>query len=420
MDKYQRQLKAIELEAREAVSKARAITGKAESEGRSMTDEERGEVDALLKSLDTLKEKKGEVEEAVATRKRVEDVGKSIRVEDEESSDDKGKAEQHLRATSLGDAFVKSDGYRRLRADGVSGGKWSSGPVDIEAKAIFNSTSAGAEGNGLIQRDVQAGILPILTQRLTVADLMAQGATSSPLVRYMVESTATSGAAGVPESGLKPESTIAFDAVDESVKKIATFLPVTDEMIEDVPQLTSYINGRLALFVRQEEEDQLLNGAGGDDLDGLIGRIPGGNLDLQSAAVDAQAADHIFAAMTKVRSAFVEPDAIVIHPDDWAAIVSLKDDTGRYLAGGPFGSNPDTLWGKRVVVTAAVDAGTALVGAFASAAQIFRRGGLSVEASNSHLDYFQRNKTAIRAEERLALAVYRPAAFATADLTAAS
>ena len=39
-----------------------------------------------------------------------------------------------------------------------------------------------------------------------------------------------------------------------------------------------------------------------------------------------------------------------------------------------------------------------------------------VEASNSHSDYFQRNLTAIRAETRLALAVYRPEAFATADI----
>jgi HK97 family phage major capsid protein len=56
-------------------------------------------------------------------------------------------------------------------------------------------------------------------------------------------------------------------------------------------------------------------------------------------------------------------------------------------------------------------AGTALVGAFKTAAQIFRKGGVRVEASNSHADFFVKNLVAIRAEERLALAVYRPAAF---------
>jgi hypothetical protein len=44
-------------------------------------------------------------------------------------------------------------------------------------------------------------------------------------------------------------------------------------------------------------------------------------------------------------------------------------------------------------------------------AQIFRRGGVRVEASNSHQDFFIKNLVAIRGEERLAFAVYREAAF---------
>ena len=66
-----------------------------------------------------------------------------------------------------------------------------------------------------------------------------------------------------------------------------------------------------------------------------------------------------------------------------------------------------------MVVTSALGAGTAVVGAFREAAQVFRRTGITVEATNSHDTYFARNMTAIRAEERLALAVYRPAAFCT-------
>jgi hypothetical protein len=63
-----------------------------------------------------------------------------------------------------------------------------------------------------------------------------------------------------------------------------------------------------------------------------------------------------------------------------------------------------------VAVTPAIVANTALVGAFKTAAQVFRKGGIRVEASNSHQDYFIKNLVAIRAEERLALAVYRPQA----------
>jgi HK97 family phage major capsid protein len=56
---------------------------------------------------------------------------------------------------------------------------------------------------------------------------------------------------------------------------------------------------------------------------------------------------------------------------------------------------------------------TAIVGAFGTAAQVFRRSGITVTVSTEHSTYFVENKVAILAEERLALAVYRPNAFAT-------
>jgi HK97 family phage major capsid protein len=64
-----------------------------------------------------------------------------------------------------------------------------------------------------------------------------------------------------------------------------------------------------------------------------------------------------------------------------------------------------------VLVTSAIGDGTAAVGAFRQGGAVYRRGGLTVEASNSHSDFFQKNLTALRAEERLVLAIYRPSAF---------
>ena len=42
----------------------------------------------------------------------------------------------------------------------------------------------------------------------------------------------------------------------------------------------------------------------------------------------------------------------------------------------------ETAWGLPVVVTPAITENTALVGAFGTMAQVFYRGGLTVEASN--------------------------------------
>jgi HK97 family phage major capsid protein len=73
----------------------------------------------------------------------------------------------------------------------------------------------------------------------------------------------------------------------------------------------------------------------------------------------------------------------------------------------------DNLWGLPVVVTTSATVGTAVVGAFNTCAEVFRKGGITVEATNSNENDFLTNLIAIRAEERLALAVYRPAGFST-------
>jgi HK97 family phage major capsid protein len=70
-----------------------------------------------------------------------------------------------------------------------------------------------------------------------------------------------------------------------------------------------------------------------------------------------------------------------------------------------------SLWNTRVVLSTIVGPGTALVGNFGQAAHIWRRGGVSVEATNSHSDLFVKDITMLRAEERLGLGLYRPAAF---------
>ena len=100
------------------------------------------------------------------------------------------------------------------------------------------------------EADVRPGVQPLLQRPIVITDLLAQGTTDSATVRYVQETLFGNGAATVAEGGLKPESAFAFDNVDEPVRKIATFLPVTDEMLEDGAQMRSYLDGRLRLAVQ--------------------------------------------------------------------------------------------------------------------------------------------------------------------------
>ena len=339
---------------------------------------------------------------------------------------------QQYIAKTLGEQFTDSKASTRLRsrstASRAGSARGSARALSaLDAKGTLLEGAGG--GGGAVAATVPQvvpGVVDKLFQRLTFADLILSGQASTNSFRYVVEGTATSGAAGVAEGGTKPESTLGLTTTDEPIKKIATLLPISEEMLEDAPAIQSYINGRLILFVKIEEERQLIRGtSGGNEVQGLLtsrsvpvyaGGTAAGNRAVQ-----------LFKAMNGLRgSAFLEPDWIVMHPTDYEAVRLLTDTAGQFFGGGPFmgpygnGQNlaasgqvtgaTDSLWGKPVYVTAATGAGTAVVGTRESA-QVWRRGGMSVEASNSHSNYFQLNLVAIRAEERLGLAVYRPTGF---------
>jgi hypothetical protein len=67
-------------------------------------------------------------------------------------------------------------------------------------------------------------------------------------------------------------------------------------------------------------------------------------------------------------------------------------------------------WGLTELRTRGLASGKALVGD-GSGAQVFERRGVTIRVGNQHSDWFVSNKIAILAEERLALAVYRPDLF---------
>lgn len=255
----------------------------------------------------------------------------------------------------------------------------------------------------------QPGIQLSAQEERTVADLMLSGTTSAQKITYYEETTFTSAAAEVAEGDAKPESTLDFTLREDNVRKIATWIPVTDEMLEDVPGFESYLRQRMAFMVRQREELQLLRGAGtGVTILGLYNRTG-----VQTVTGYGESTiDSILHAITEIqKDAFVEPTAMVIHPNDWFNVRASKDTTGNYLL-GPATLDPDAArpWGLRVRVTTNALENTALVGAF-NQAQVFRRSGISIAISTENENYFIYNKLAVRAEERLALAVYRPAAF---------
>jgi HK97 family phage major capsid protein len=343
--------------------------------------------------------------------------------------------------TAMGDPgsrFIESDGYKSIRTgrgESFSSGLIEVGPALSAKGTLLEGTGApgtGTAGGLLGAPQVVPGVVGKLFQPLTLEDLLLSGQATTNTVRYAVQGTATSGAAGVAEGGTKPESTLAFSTIDEPVKKVATSIVISDEALEDAPTVQQLINSQLGLFIRIEVERQLLRGAaGGNEIQGLL-TSRGVPVYAGGTAVGNKAVQ-LFKAMNGMRgSAFVEPEWIAMNPTDWESIRLLTDTAGQYFGGGPFqgpygsgqsisasgqlGGAADTLWNKPVYVTSALGAGTAVIGNSQSA-QVWNRGGLRVEATNSHASNFVLDLTAIRAERRAALCVYRPNGFVEARIS---
>lgn len=385
-----------------AKAKARQVMTLAETESREFTEDERNQVNAALAEAKEYKSKIDRLDGDHALLGELEGLATAA------GPIDTGAPAGHAgqRIGTIGRQFVGSPVAAWLRQTaGARGQGWTS--PSFEAVTLTEDATSGGD---LITTDYRPGVVDLRFNPYRVADLLAPGSTDSNSVTYMQETVFTNNAAAVAEGGAKPESALVYDQIMSAVKKIAHWLPTTDEMLEDFPAIRSFIDARLSLGLDLKEDDQLLNGSGvGANMLGIM-NVAG--LHAAQAIGADTAMDAIFKQMMALLAdSFIMPDGIVMNPTNWTKIALAKDSTGQYLGNGPFASmQAPVLWGQRLAITPTIAAGTALVGAFKTAAQIFRKGGTRIDVSNSHADFFTKNLTAIRAEKRLALAVYRPGA----------
>ncbi|MGV2136968.1 phage major capsid protein [Agrobacterium sp. 16-2014-1-2a] len=318
---------------------------------------------------------------------------------------------------SLGDIVVEAAGAQSFDSS-------YRGMIKVKAdRAAITSanTTVGAgrsQGTSLVPGARVPGIFGLPERQLTIRDLVMPGQTASSTIEYVKETGFTNNAAPVAETTAKPYSDLTFDMTSSPVRVLAHLFKASRQILDDAPALRSYIDGRARYGLRFVEENQLLNGSGtGQNLHGLVPQATAFNPAF--AAADETAIDRLRLAVLQVVLAEYPATAFVLNPIDWAKIELTKDAGGNYIIGNPQGSLTPTLWNLPVVSTQAMAAGEFLTGAFSFAAQIFDRMDIEVLLSSENVDDFEKNLFTIRAEERLAFAVYRPESFVTGDVEGA-
>lgn len=324
------------------------------------------------------------------------------------------------RKKSIGEQFTDNDDVKSFLKS-----KPSRGGVSVKLKAIISALTTDADGSAgdLIVPQRQPGIIAPPQRRMTIRDLLTPGRTSSNAIQYVKETGFTNAAATVSETAgdTKPQSGIKFDIMTSVVSTIAHWVIATKQILDDVPQLQSYIDGRLRYGLQYVEEGQLLNGPGtGTDLNGIYTQASSYVAPIiPTSAGNLTKIDVIRLSILQGFLAELPSNGIVLNPADWADIELTKTEEGAYLFANPQGGSDPRLWRLPVVETQAMALDRFLTGAFNLGAQIFDREDANVELSTEDSDNFRKNLVTIRAEERLALAVYRPEAFVKGTFTAA-
>lgn len=382
-----------------ALKAAQDIINGAKASERDLTDDEQSAVEAKFAEIESLDKK-------IAAEAKSKDLFSRI-----ESMTPAGEVEESgAQAKSIGEHFVKSLNGRSMKTPGTIGAPEFKAAADTQVTTAYSS---------LLTEYDRSIVLPN-RPRPVIADLLGSGAISGQAITYPVWGALEGGSSTVAEGGAKPQMHVADPTFrTDALSEIAGWFKLTDDMAEDLAFVVSEINSTALYDLAMKEEAQLLSGNGtSPNLSGILSRS-GVQTETQGVSPDT-AADAIFRALTKVQTATgMTADGIVINPADYQALRLSKDSNGQYMGGGFFAgqygngtltAQPD-LWGLRTVVTAAIPAKTVLVGAFASAATVYRKGGVRVESTNSHADDFTNDKITVRVRERVALAVRYPSAF---------
>lgn len=323
-------------------------------------------------------------------------------------------------AKTIGEHFVKHVGEQIKSRDGgrfaFSAPEWGvKERAGDGSDAIVTGGPSGsfADWTTEIDRTVQRE----KRERLVIADLLGSGSISGTAIKYYVEGAFEGAFETVAEGGAKPQVSMSEPTpVIDTVKKIAAWIHLSDETLEDIPFFVSEINNRLMYELAAMEEQQILAGDGaGANLLGLLNRD---GVQVETADAAADNADAIFRATTKIQNATdLLADGIVIHPLDYQDFRLSRDGNGQYFGGGYFeGQSQPPLWGLNTVVSPVVERGKPLVGNFKQSSTLYRKGGVRVETTNTDADDFTNNMAKTRVEERIALAVRQPLALVKVTL----
>lgn len=289
---------------------------------------------------------------------------------------------------------------------GLTEGNYNSAKFEVKAAGDMNIS--GNTTGDVAEIDRIAGIKADALRADHIRGLLPIGSTDAQTISFVKEANAENGAAAVAEGSTLAQSDI--DLVETTVKleKIGTYMRITEEMLSDIPALTSFLSARVPQRILAAEDNEILNGDGTTpNLDGLFtdgtAFAEGGFAD---AVESANEYDVLIAALNQLQLANYKANVILMNPTDLHKIVLLKSTANEYLKNQIYQGLQPSIAGVPIVTNTAVTAGKFLTMDSNRATQFWIRQNLAVEFSKEDSTNFRDGFVTVRATERVALTNY--------------
>jgi len=317
-------------------------------------------------------------------------------------------------------------------------GEYAEKNLDLEGMRSGRTNIAGTGYGFKTYTDAQVSQQMLVTSQnvvdtairdLEVRNLFGAEQISGNALKYFILGAREDNSAPAPgtvsENNAKPQFHIVESSATATLQKIAGWFYETDELLEDNAFLKSALDARGLYELDARVEAYLISQT-----------LSASGINTATYAYGAKVSpDDVFKAMMTIKAqSGLNADAIVMNPADYQAVRLLKDGSGgtigQYYGGGcfyaPYGNgNVNTqpgLWGLKTIVTPNITSGTILVGAFKQGASVITKAGegARIEVHTGDHDDAIYNRVTVVVEERLALAVRRPKAFAKITEAASS
>lgn len=328
------------------------------------------------------------------------------------------RPEQRSKLKQVENGLKDSEDFQHYVKNGFKGS------ANINLKVVGDMTTGANLTGTVIGPTIVPGVVEDIERMNHVRSLLPVAQTNSNTVWYVEETGSEGGPTTVAEGATKPQLDFDLEQKAAPVKKIAAYMRLSEELLNDMPALSGFLTQRATQKLMIVEDAQLLFGNGtGANLTGLTdGAVDGVTGGLTTQTIEgAQTWDAIIQTFAILANDEYSPSGIVMNPTDFYAMLALKDTQGRYLAPGlVWDGQSASIFGVPIVVTTAMTSGNMLVGDFRLGAQIFQREGISVRFYDQDQDNAIKNLVTVVVEERLAFPIYRPDVFvydAISDIT---